>query len=265
MKERWKENKLAQYLIRNGWGFHGIKGRRIEKRKIKEQERKYQLNDKENIFEGIEGIKIYLPEYKTDVVQKSIVIDANYYEYIGLERAKKYIVKKGSGNALDIGANIGSHTLYFIKEYGMEKVWSFEPVPSTFAILKKNIELNSLEQKVCLENVGIGEREYHASVKDEFKHNRGGTSIKEDDTGIFQVKTIDSYDILNVSLIKIDTEGYEIKVLQGAEETIVKCRPIILIEIAEANKDAAEHMMKKWKYKKVSESSENYIFIPEEL
>lgn len=266
MKESLKKNKLAQYMIRKGWSFSAIRGRKEQRKKIRQQERTYHLNVRDCIFTGVDGVRFYLPEYKKDVVQKDIVINADYYEADGLEKAKEYVEKKGSLiNALDIGANIGSHTMYFIKKWGVKKVWSFEPVPSTFAILRKNIEINDLGEKVVLENVGVGEKEYHASVKEEIKYNRGGTSIQEDSTGPFEVKTIDSYRLSDISLIKIDTEGYELKVLQGAEATIVKNRPIILAEIADDNIESVRNMMRKWNYKEARHSGENYIFLPGEL
>lgn len=253
-------------MIAKGWSFSAIRGRRAQNQKIREQKRNGYLSDRDRVFTGVEGVKFYLPEYKKDVVQKDIVINADYYEADGLAKAKEYVEKKGTlVNALDIGANIGSHTLCFIKKWGVKKVWSFEPVPSTFAILRKNVEINDLGERVVLENVGVGEREYHASVKNTVKNNRGGVSIKEDSAGTFVVKTIDSYDLSDISLIKIDTEGYELKVLEGAKATIVKNRPVILVEIADANIGSVKNMMKELNYKEVWHSGENYIFIPGEL
>lgn len=264
MRESWKKNKLAQYMIRKGISFSAMKGRAEQREKIREREQAGLLND--CIFTGVDGVKFYLPEYKKDVVQKDIVINADYYEADGLEKAKEYVARKGTLiNVLDIGANIGSHTLYFLKRWQAKKVWSFEPVPSTFAILQKNIEINRLGEQVVLENVGVGEKEYHASVKEEIRHNRGGTSIQEDSAGFFVVKTIDSYNLSDVSLIKIDTEGYELKVLQGAKDTVVKNRPVIIVEITDANVETVLNMMKEWNYKETRHSGENYIFIPREL
>ncbi len=266
MRESLKQNKLAQYMIRRGWSFSAFRGKREQNKRIKEQSRKYGLNPKDCIFKGVEGVKFYLPEYRKDVVQKDIVMNADYYEADGLKRAKEYVMKKGEPvNALDIGANIGSHTLYFIKKWGVKKVWSFEPVPSTFAILKKNVEINGLSDRVAVENVGVGEKEYRASVKEEIKNNRGGTSIKEDSEGTFTVKTIDSYNLTDVSLMKIDTEGYEVRVLQGAKNTIVRNRPVILVEIADDNIARVREMMKEWDYKEAFHNGENYVLIPKEL
>lgn len=134
-----------------------------------------------------------------------------------------------AATAIDIGANIGNHSLYFSDHF--QKVLSFEPNPRTFQVLRLNAELAG--NVVCF-NEGISD--VNAEVLLETCNtNSGRSAITGNDTGnarSIRVKALDSIidQAENVRLIKIDVEGHEEKVLIGAEQTIRKNRPIILFE-----------------------------------
>lgn len=91
----------------------------------------------------------FLPFMFTDLIQRTIFLEDDYYEstklrYVFTEYNRGYItslVKKENGVILDVGANIGNHTLYYANEIGAHVI-SFEPVYNTFSILKKQIEIN---------------------------------------------------------------------------------------------------------------------------
>jgi FkbM family methyltransferase len=139
----------------------------------------------------------------------------------------------------DIGAFIGTHTLAFSRLVGEQgKVYSFEPRREIFDILTKNIELNNLGNVTAfnaavsdeLSNVGL------SSLSHSDDANLGGLALYDSPfvsgNGDYSVKvvSIDSLDIDQVDLIKIDVEGMEDSVLNGAVETIKKHRPIIFAE-----------------------------------
>ena len=123
---------------------------------------------------------------------------------------------------LDVGANIGSYTILASGAVGAETI-SFEPVPSTFQRLTDNIYLNRLVSQVTLLNVAVGSVEGELEMMaDRDTINRvvsgevyTGTKIK------VPVVTLDK--ILKgriPKLIKIDVEGFESLVIQGAENTL---------------------------------------------
>jgi len=137
------------------------------------------------------------------------------------------------GSLLDIGANIGNHSLFFSKYY--DRIYSFEPNARTFQLLKMNTSLvNNIE---CF-NVGLSDTERTATLSTD-PSNCGAASLGKrfDGNRAFQqevkLRTLDSFgDIYSheIGLIKIDVEGHELDVLKGANQFITKNRPTILFE-----------------------------------
>ena len=131
---------------------------------------------------------------------------------------------------IDIGANIGNHSLYFSDYY--RKVYSFEPSEKIFNVLSLNSKLvNNIQ---CF-NFGCSNEDKTALLYS-ISTNRGGSYIsseeKEGETEKIEVKPLDAalQDIGNIGLIKIDVEGHEYEVLEGAKKTIKDNMPIILFE-----------------------------------
>jgi FkbM family methyltransferase len=135
--------------------------------------------------------------------------------------------------AIDIGANVGLHSVRFSQKF--KEVISFEPTTLNFNCLKNNC---SSLNNVRLENCGlgiVGEETAVISIPKD-NDNCGAFSIvdfKDHTTELIQesivIKTLDSFN-LSPNLIKIDTQGYEMNVLQGAVNTILKSKPVLLIE-----------------------------------
>lgn len=126
----------------------------------------------------------YLPYYKEDLIQLSIISTKNYYEIDYLNYVCKAwnngcIGEAIKGNAiLDIGSNIGNHSLFFLLECSAHMAHIFEPIKDTFEIMKKNMEINNLAKKAVLYNMGVGECETTAEIKGYSKKNTGGASLE---------------------------------------------------------------------------------------
>ena len=121
---------------------------------------------------------------------------------------------------IDIGANIGNHSLYFSDYY--RKVYSFEPSEKIFNVLSLNSKLvNNIQ---CF-NFGCSNKDKTALLYS-ISTNRGGSFIsseeKEGETEKIKVKPLDAtlQDIDNIGLIKIDVEGMEEVVLKGLSQSI---------------------------------------------
>ena len=136
-------------------------------------------------------------------------------------------------NVIDVGANIGHHSLFLSKCVGKNgKVYCFEPIKSIYERLLNNIELNSMDN-INAYNYALGDKvtEQTIFINDKDKGSSSlfsfnSTSKKE----IVKIQKLDLLNIENIKFIKIDVEGYEYEVLKGAENLINKYHPIIILE-----------------------------------
>jgi FkbM family methyltransferase len=174
-------------------------------------------------------------------------------------------------NVLDIGAFIGTHTLALadISSKGRGKVYSFEPQPWAFNTIKSSIRKNKIKN-VKVYNVALSNKS--GSIKFCSDNTGGSTICTEKNKSInswnsnynVKLKPLDSYNFKNISIMKIDVEGHEISVLEGALKTIQRNKPKILIEVWNRPKRQKEFMdfMKKINYKVKKISGEDYLCSP---
>ncbi|WP_027348867.1 FkbM family methyltransferase [Halotalea alkalilenta] len=137
---------------------------------------------------------------------------------------------------LDIGANIGNHTLVF--SIGAEKVYAFEAAPSIYKLLEKNVADNGVTN-VFISNVALSDSSREAKIFVQMDGNLGGSRLsKEESNNYAEERTflirgddfVHAHAIENIDLMKIDVEGHEKQVLEGLKESIEVNRPIIIME-----------------------------------
>ena len=132
--------------------------------------------------------------------------------------------------AIDIGANIGNHSIEFSRRF--KKVLAFEPNPNTFKLLEYNTaHLDNL----LAYSFGLSNDDEFLSMSENLTNYGASSTVylqNDNKTLQIQVKTLDKIlpDLENVKLIKIDVEGMEDRVLLGAKETIIRNMPIIAFE-----------------------------------
>lgn len=219
------------------------------------------LFHKDHIFTIENNIKMFLP-CKHDYVQTEILMHRQFFENTELRKIHKY-VSQGM-TFLDVGANIGNHSLYFSSVLKAKKIYSFEPMPLTYSILKKNISLNKLEGTVTLFECGLESENTKAEVIiDGLKYNNlGGTNLAQCETGDLEIRKLDNIFIPEkIDFIKIDVERMEAFVLKGARETISREKPVIWIEIFDEKYNEVSGILADLGYKQIEILSENnYIF-----
>ncbi len=159
------------------------------------------------------------------------------------------LLKKDS-IVIDAGANIGIFSLFAANITPDGEIYAFEPTKATFDILQKNAA--SYENIHCFQ-CGLGDKDakkrfyIYASqtTGNTFEDSDaiGGLAKLEDFAGseMAEITTIDNFvlkhKLPHVDFIKIDTEGYEAKILRGAKETIKKWHPILVMSAYHNPKD----------------------------
>jgi FkbM family methyltransferase len=176
--------------------------------------------------------------------------------------------------ALDIGANVGFYAFRMSKIFS--KVYAFEINDELTGDLRKCNPGNITIMPAGLSSEA-GEATLHIPVLNGLPLT-GWASLASGNypeatgelTKVVKIATLDSFPFENVSFIKIDVEGHELHVLDGARQTLAKHRPTVLIEIKDENRGAAFQIFSELNYVSrkledlagVQGSPENYIFVP---
>jgi len=176
----------------------------------------------------IQGNKMFI-----DTIDSSMLFMKGVYEPLITELFKKEI-KKGDV-VLDIGANIGYYTLIFAKFIGEEgKVFAFEPEPSNFALLKKNIKTNGY-QNVTLEEKVIsnknGKIKLYISEESNGLHRIYGLEDGWKSIEVESIRLDDYFKGYNgkIDWIKIDIEGGEWAAFQGMSLLLEKNKNLKIV------------------------------------
>ena len=164
---------------------------------------------------------------------------------------------------MDIGANIGTITVPIALNFpGL--VVAYEPVEDTFADLSANLRLNRLENvqavmKACSASPGSGDMIGIA------ERNRGLAHLEISQTGKTDVTTVDKESARfgkPVSMIKMDVEGHELSVLDGAKGVLVNDRPLVICEILGKTGKPIFEKMKSLGYRGTKLFRSDWIFHP---
>lgn len=172
--------------------------------------------------EAIRGIMFHLHEYEdlsNHIKRERDFFEAEILDYLAEHHHdQKHIV--------DIGANIGNHSVFFANFLSYTKITCFEPIPTNFDLLVKNMApyLNVFTTQVALSD-HIKKLRMHLN-----QDNYGASKVDKDGPIYVSAKTLDSLRLADVTLIKIDVEGHEPQVLAGAKNTIDRDKPLVLIE-----------------------------------
>ena len=139
---------------------------------------------------------------------------------------------------LDIGANIGITTILFSEN--CKHVDSFEPSPTTFDVLKRNIRASRLKNASPI-NVGLGAENMQSSLAYAPDNRSGGfvanltSPAKSHTVETIQIRKLDDMYLLKqeqkIDFIKIDVEGFEKRVLEGGSRLVAEHKPIVVLEL----------------------------------
>lgn len=170
---------------------------------------------------------ILLPDAETDYIQGQIVASGEPYEHEMLTALGATI---GKGDlVLDIGANIGNHTLWLAHVAGAQ-VWAFEPNEGLSAALRGSVDAGGLQDRVRVLNCAVGRERGSGTLVTVDETNLGGNRMDTSHAGDVRVVTLDDLDMPHVSAMKIDVEGMELEVLAGSMRIVERDRPHLFIE-----------------------------------
>lgn len=174
-----------------------------------------------------------------DTICREIVANGLYEKK--LVHGMLALVKDRDGAFIDVGANIGNHSIFFSRHF--KQVISFEPSERNTWIFKANVELNRV-RNVSLVERGLSNEAGYVRLDNEtntFDTNNGfgdaALSPTRSDERMIEIEVGDQalqrFPGLRVLAIKVDVEGNEHKVLEGLQKTIEKHRPVIFWEAFE--------------------------------
>lgn len=202
-----------------------------------------------------------------------VVAGKHTYQYHKIEAALRHQPAARRRVCLDIGGHVGLWAMWLTEAFAL--VHSFEPVPLHADLYERNVDMT----KARLHRIALGRESGSVSVTVPLlqtggahvatpqanpgaKYNPGNDS--ETWHGVPMV-TLDSLRIADVDLIKIDVEGYELPVIEGGRETILRWRPNIVIE-QKGNeaafgepRNAALDRLKSWGMREIQVISGDYI------
>lgn len=209
--------------------------------------------------------QFFIPHAMSDKMQLAPLL-GQFHESPLLERFCAQL--DPAGTVCDLGANFGSHTLYFAAVLGARHVHSVEPQAKLAEVIAETLALNNVTN-VTLHNAVAGAKPGEAHIKSENAENTGMTEFRPGaKDGIHTVPMIAMDDVLgdeHVTGIKIDVEGMQMPVLRGLSKTIRRCKPLLWLELRPAKGEVEQPT--KWLaergYTSTQISFRDYMFVPE--
>lgn len=190
-----------------------------------------------------------------------------FYEKAELEQIKAHLPLRGI--FVDIGANIGNHSLFVAGFMSPRKIIPFEPNPAACKLLLANITMNGFTDLFDLTHLGLGLADQAGDgfgVKGTAR-NLGAGRLDAGEGDIRTIRGDDALAAYDVDMIKIDVEGMEMDVLRGLSATLRRSRPMIMIEVDERNYDAFDIWMRDQGFEVVEkvqryDNNINYLLAP---
>lgn len=153
---------------------------------------------------------------------------STFYELTLLEALRPHL--KPGDLVIDAGANVGNHSLFFAGVCGC-RVMAFEPVPQAFDVLQRNIARNGLGDLITPFRMALGAEAGVAQVDLGGASDNLGSATLTPGVGDLEVARLDSLVPSETpTLIKIDTEGWDLAVLRGAGGVLSRAHPLVCIE-----------------------------------
>ena len=209
------------------------------------------------------SFKFYIPDAMTDKMQLAPLL-GQYHENFLLEKFNSAV----DPNCIicDLGANFGSHTVYFAAIMKVRMVHSFEPQAHLIDVIKKTLDLNQIDN-VTLHHAVAGAKSGKAHLKRTNAENSGMAEFRPGagDRSVDMLPVDVVVGDAHVTGVKIDVEGMQMPVLRGMSKTIRRCAPVLWLELRPAKGEIEQpsEWLAKRVYRPSQMSFRDFLFIPE--
>jgi len=211
------------------------------------------------------GQQVILHGFEGDHISKVIQETGDFYEISLLEYAASL---EPHDTAVDVGANIGNHTVFLGMFTPVERIVAIEPYLPAVDLLERNIKANSIGNKVVQHTCAVGIANERLKLIPGKFTNRGHTSVRKV-WGYGEMTARPLSELVadeEVSMVKIDVEGYEFEVLVGALELITAQHPALFVEASSKRrqKDIGSLLTDLGYYSglKVSHGTRTFAYLP---
>ena len=180
-------------------------------------------------YEKIEEYKTFIKTFKQpfpEIAEFNPFIFSNKY---GIADLPKNILDNINGKTIiDIGGYNGDTAYLFHTIFPNSEIRVYEPVSKHIEKIRKILEKDNCNNKILPIQKGLGNKDETVEISFEYTENNA------------QITTLDKENINNIGLIKMDVEGYESKVIEGAKNTIQTQKPVLIIAIYHTPEDFFE-------------------------
>ena len=226
--------RRSRKYLRRGFG-DGLFKREVFQRLLG-----YRLNEEGCVTEKFAGMKV---RYRFDSLPGRCVFLGGEYE----ESDARFCLDCLDGIAdpvvIDAGANVGFHTIRWLKWRGDLRLLAVEANPETAALLRENVMSNGFGPRCDVQELALGDREgdveFILSRDDAFSSLISNQRVPEKRRLKVPMKTLDRLvqdaRLDRLDLIKVDVEGAELMVVSGAQAVLSQFRPHIFMEIYSRN------------------------------
>ena len=179
----------------------------------------------------LQNVESVVPNAPPVVLNNVSQEHAGWFTFAEIET--KYFLTRVLQNdsvCFDVGANIGLYSLFFLQQSPESQVFAFEP-SSNFRFLEQNIP-HKFKRRFHAFQLGLGDKDgvFENEIWESFGHKK----VKDN----FNFSTLDKFVeihlVRKIDILKIDTDGFETQILDGALKTLRKYRPLIVIESDES-------------------------------
>jgi len=209
-----------------------------------------------------QSYNFWFPDYDDHfprMLDKSILKDGvARYQWRARDAAVDACIQKRI--CIDIGANVGLWSCDLVKSF--DHIIAFEPVAEFIECFKKNVS----KTNYTIHQMALGRTESFIEMNI-VQGNTGHTHIDQTSMGkgTIPLKTLDSFNLTNVDMIKIDVEGFEGEILAGAMKTIEQNKPVLVIEQQkheyqnDMNETPAIKILEGWGYQVVEQFNKDWV------